>query len=364
MPSPFFAVELGNSTSQSAVSSSGMFRRRSLRLLLLFVAAYLLLCSAAGLFIAEATLHPARRPLLDADKTQAATMAQRHDAQLTEAALSAFAGNTLRAWQLRPAHDNGDAVILLHGLSDNRMGMMGYAEMLITRGFTVLLPDARAHGASGGDTATFGLLESRDIRDWMDWMQDHDHPRCIFGLGESMGAALLLQSLKGQPEFCAVVAESPFSDFREIAYDRVGQYFRTGPWLGRSLLRPIVEIAFTYAQCKIRVRSRKGVTPSGTLADTHPCTVDTRPARRQHPGPPLSRHRFPQSRRHFVGGTRRRSLRRHQRCARRFPAKNRRIVYQPCGRESRPSAQLNFFRPSGSHIPASFPYSFQTPFRG
>jgi len=107
-----------------------MFRRRSLRLLLLFVAAYLLLCSAAGLFIAEATLHPARRPLLDADKTQAATMARRHDAQLTEAALSAFDGNTLRAWQLRPAHDNGDAVILLHGLSDNRMGMIGMRKCL------------------------------------------------------------------------------------------------------------------------------------------------------------------------------------------------------------------------------------------
>jgi uncharacterized protein len=245
-----------------------MFRRRSLRLLLLFVAAYLLLCSAAGLFIAEATLHPARRPLLDADKTQAATMARRHDAQLTEAALSAFDGNTLRAWQLRPAHDNGDAVILLHGLSDNRMGMIGYAEMLVTRGFTVVLPDARAHGASGGETATFGLLESRDIREWMDWMQDHDHPRCIFGLGESMGAALLLQSLKDQPEFCAVVAESPFSDFREIAYDRVGQYFRTGPWLGRSLLRPIVEIAFTYAHAKYGF-DLENVSPRQALSQTN-----------------------------------------------------------------------------------------------
>jgi dipeptidyl aminopeptidase/acylaminoacyl peptidase len=47
-----------------------------------------------------------------------------------------------------------------------------------------------------------------------------------------------------------VAAESPFSNFREIAYDRVGQYFYTGPWLGRTILRPLVEVAFFYGQHK------------------------------------------------------------------------------------------------------------------
>ena len=71
-----------------------------------------------------------------------------------------------------------------------------------------------------------------------------------------MGAAQLLQSLQIEPNFCAVVAESSFSNFREIAYDRVGQFFRTGPWLGRTVLRPVVEVAFLYA------RRRYGVTMS------------------------------------------------------------------------------------------------------
>ncbi len=55
---------------------------------------------------------------------------------------------TLRAWLLTPNQANANAVILLHGLSDNRVGMTGYAELLLNHHYTILQPDARAHGAS------------------------------------------------------------------------------------------------------------------------------------------------------------------------------------------------------------------------
>jgi hypothetical protein len=54
---------------------------------------------------------------------------------------------------------------------------------------------------SGGDLATFGLLESDDIHRWLDWIEQNDKPLCVFGLGESMGAALLLQSLQSETRF-------------------------------------------------------------------------------------------------------------------------------------------------------------------
>jgi uncharacterized protein len=148
-------------------------------------------------------------------------------------------------------------VILLHGLADNRMGMSGYAQLLLAEGFTVLLPDARAHRASGGQFATYGLLERHDIHQWFDFVAGHDHPRCIFGLGESMGAAELLQSLAVEPRFCAVAAESSFASFREIAYDRMGHPFHLGPWFGRTLLRPVVEFAFLYVRWKYGFDMRK-----------------------------------------------------------------------------------------------------------
>ena len=141
-------------------------------------------------------------------------------------------------------------MILLHGLSDNRASMIGYAELLLDHQFSVLMPDARAHGASDGVLATYGVIERNDIHQWFNWLTASEHPACIYGLGESMGAAQLLQSLAAEPRFCAVIAESSFSNFHEIAYDRVGQFFQTGPWLGRSVFRPAIEVAFAYGRWK------------------------------------------------------------------------------------------------------------------
>jgi pimeloyl-ACP methyl ester carboxylesterase len=84
----------------------------------------------------------------------------------------------------------------------------------------------------------------------VDWMEANERPWCVYGFAESMGAAGLLQALNGETRFCAVVAESPFSSFREVEYDRIGQFFHTGPWLAESVLRPVVDGTFLYAKWK------------------------------------------------------------------------------------------------------------------
>src|ERR1700722_18236501 len=112
----------------------------------------------------------------------------------------------MRAWTIQPHHANGDAVILLHGLADNRVGMTGYAQLFLARGFTVLLPGARAHGSNGGGLATYGPLERNDIQQWFDFLLAQDHPRCIFGFGEPMGTTEPPQSHAVEPNFCAMTA--------------------------------------------------------------------------------------------------------------------------------------------------------------
>jgi len=131
----------------------------------------------------------------------------------------------------------------------------------------VLLTDARAQGTSGGQLATYGLLESNDIHKWFDFLAAQNHAHCIFGFAESMGAAELLQSLTVEPRFCAVAAESPFSSFREIAYDRMGQPLHLGPWFGRTLFRPVVEFAFLYTRWKYRLDMQQ-VSPEDAVAGT------------------------------------------------------------------------------------------------
>ncbi len=197
-------------------------------------------------------------------------MSQRHSALYEEVAITTDDGVVLRAWNIQlqtSKRSENDAVVLLHGVGDNRLGMAGYAQFLLELGYSVLMPDARAHGTSGGEFATYGLLESNDIRNWFEWLNANQHPHCIFGLGESMGAAQILESLKTEPNFCAVAAESPFSNLREIGFDRVGQAFHTGPWLGRTLLRPVIEVAFQYARWKYKLDLQQA-SPESIVAGT------------------------------------------------------------------------------------------------
>jgi fermentation-respiration switch protein FrsA (DUF1100 family) len=73
----------------------------------------------------------------------------------------------------------------------------------------------------------------------------------VVGVGVSLGAAELLQAISHRERaFCGAIADSSFSSFREVAYDRVGQFVGYGPWLGRWVLRPAIESAFLYLRLR------------------------------------------------------------------------------------------------------------------
>ena len=225
---------------------------------------------AIGVVAMQWALHPWRRALTPEAQAQAQAIAVRNDAVLAEVAVTASDGITLRGWSIRPLHGNGDVVILLHGVADNRMGMIGYADLLLRHGYAVLLPDARAHGESGGELATYGIKESGDVKRWYDWVEQAERPRCIDGLGNSMGAAQLLESLPAAPGFCAAVVESPFANFREASYDRLAERLGAGAWLGRTLLRPAVEAGFLYARWKYRVDLEQNSPENAVAASSVP----------------------------------------------------------------------------------------------
>jgi pimeloyl-ACP methyl ester carboxylesterase len=214
----------------------------------IIVGVWLGVCVAIGIVAGEWALHPWHRALGTEAEARAQAIAERNHAVLSEVSITAADGITLRGWSIRPVAGNGDAVILLHGVGDNRMGMLGYADMLLGHGYAVLLPDARTHGKSGGELATYGVKEAGDVRRWFDWIERTESPHCIDGLGNSMGAALLLESLRTTPGFCAIVAESSFANFREASYDRLGEWSGTGPWIGRTILRLAVEVGLLDAR--------------------------------------------------------------------------------------------------------------------
>jgi dipeptidyl aminopeptidase/acylaminoacyl peptidase len=219
------------------------------KIVLACVIAYLLFSILAGIFIADVSLKLRRRPLRHQQAFAAAVRDDFH-AELRDVSISASDGAALRGWFVHPSVYNGNAVVLLHGITDNREGVAGYGRLLLEHGYAVLLPDARRHGESGGDLATYGVKESDDIHRWVSWIYAHDPPQCVYGFGESYGAALMLQSLAVENRFCAVAVESPFSTAREMSYERVSGPLHLGPWFGRTLGHPAIWSAVLYAHVR------------------------------------------------------------------------------------------------------------------
>lgn len=213
---------------------------------------YLAFATLAGIVIAEASLKLPRHPLRHRVAAAGLTRDRFH-ATLQDVSMRAADGVLLKGWYVRPQSFNGDAVVLLHGITDNREGVAGYAGLFLEHGYAVLLPDARAHGESGGELATYGVKESDDIHRWVSWLYEHDPPRCVYGFGESYGAALMLQSLAAEPRYCALAVESPFSTAREMSYERVSGPLHLQPWFGRTLGRPIILSAVIYARLRYGV---------------------------------------------------------------------------------------------------------------
>ena len=139
-------------------------RRRLIRVLLILLLFPPLLAVIAGWLVAPNFLHPIRRELTpdlirEADASFAYSGGHREDFNVR-----APDGATLRGWIVRPDHPNGNWVLLFHGVADNRIGVISQSEFLLRAGYSVVMMDARAHGASDGPIATYGWLERNDTR--------------------------------------------------------------------------------------------------------------------------------------------------------------------------------------------------------
>ena len=212
-------------------------------------AAYLVLSVIAGVVLAEGSLRPTHRPISHRQEAQA-IVHQEFQTDLQEVSITAADSAVLKGWYVHPRSFNGNAVVLAHGITDNREGVGGYAEIFLKHGYAVLLPDARAHGESGGKLATYGVKEADDLHRWVSWLYAHDAPKCVYGFGESYGAALVLQSLAAEPRYCAVAVEDAFSTAQEMSYERVSGFLHLGGWFGKTLGRPIIASAVLYSKAR------------------------------------------------------------------------------------------------------------------
>lgn len=202
--------------------------------------------AAAGLavWLAERNVR-VRAPRRHASDPALATQAA---ASVESVEVAAPDGVRLSGWLLHPERWRGEAALVLHGFVDSRAAMLDHARLLLRHGYAVLAPDSRGHGESGGNAVSFGLREADDVTAWADWLCGRLGIDAFIGVGQSMGAAVLINALPRERRLARIVAESPFTSFREAAYDRLAGRARVPRWVAHWLFRPIGELAFLYVR--------------------------------------------------------------------------------------------------------------------
>lgn len=144
------------------------------------------------------------------------------------------AGDGVSGWMV-PGQQGRGAVLLLHGVRADRRQMLGRARFLHRLGYSVLLVDLPAHGASAGKHITYGLAEAEGARAALAYLAQELPAEKVGVIGVSLGAAALVLA---RPEVApaAVVLESMFPTIEEAVADRLKRYL--GPLGG--ILSPLL----------------------------------------------------------------------------------------------------------------------------
>ena len=108
-----------------------------------------------------------------------------------DVAFTGSRGVLLHGW-LVPAAQPAAAVVLMHGLGEDRRAMLDRAQFLNRAGHAVLLFDFQGHGDSDGGTASFGLFESYDAAAAVAFMRERYPGVAVVALGRSLGGAACL----------------------------------------------------------------------------------------------------------------------------------------------------------------------------
>jgi pimeloyl-ACP methyl ester carboxylesterase len=130
------------------------------------------------------------------------------------------------------AGPTGPTVVLVPGYADNKSGILRYGAGLHER-FNLVAFDLRNSGRSTGNQTTYGVLEQKDLRAVVDWLEREKQPSWLGVLGNSMGAATAITEARTDDRIRALALDSMHTRVRfqfEKRLRDAGQPSYPGTW--------------------------------------------------------------------------------------------------------------------------------------
>ncbi len=121
----------------------------------------------------------------------------------------------LEAWLINQDSAKNGVVILFHGYSGSKSGILNYSKEFGKLGFATFLVDFMGSGGSEGKQTTIGFKESRNVKEAFDYVKTQFPDSKIILFGSSMGAVSIMKAMADfdlKPG--KLILECPFGEMR------------------------------------------------------------------------------------------------------------------------------------------------------
>lgn len=136
-------------------------------------------------------------------------------------------------------NDKSDClIVVLHGYGSQAKNLLPYIEHFQLSGYSVLIPDLRGHGNSGG-ICGLGYGDTQDILEWMQFLEEQkvtNYRKVLFGTSMGATTAINVALCAGNSKIDAVIADSTAPDFFKIL-EKVYRWNVKYPW---AFVRPFL----------------------------------------------------------------------------------------------------------------------------
>lgn len=154
------------------------------------------------------------------------------DLSHTSHELISTSGNTLHLWQIKPIkRPKIGSIIHFHGNAQNMSSHLLFVFWLAHVGFEIITFDYSGYGQSSGDVSRENTI--KDGQSVLQWANSRKEAvsEDLFVVGQSLGGAIAITAYaKSQtPNVRALVIESAFASYRDIARKKLASFWLTWP---------------------------------------------------------------------------------------------------------------------------------------